>query len=387
MRKFLSRLMVVALIMAIGILIVPTFVFASTPNWGHVRGRTYINSADVTLLRRYVASGEHGSLARQQFRQNNSLFNAANADVNGDEIINEADITLLRSYIAATDPSTVRLGPAQTGRRSFTRDDFPPGARFVALTYDDGPNRRTADGTIGVLNNLAEFGAFATFYVLGSKVEGNEDILQRMIAEGHDVDNHSWNHPSFDDNAGHGTGIGGSRANSLRQLVNTSNAIYNATGYWPWSFRAPYLEFGTRGHLNNMDVELSMAFICRNVETNDWQAHSTASGLATIARSSADGSIILFHDCGGLRRATVDAIPLFVPQMQAQGFYFVTVRQLYEINNVSPRRFVGQQVPGPNNRVFNGEAMGAWVADPQPLWPNFPQGPGRPANVPVVTPY
>lgn len=381
MRRFLSLLLVSVLIAALG-----TQLVASTPDWGHVRGGDYINAADSTMLRRYIASGALGSTGRQQFRQNNPHFNPANADVNGDGTIDAADLELLRSYIAAADPSTIHLGP--TGRQSFTREDFPPGTRFVALTFDDGPNRGVTDGTIGVLNNLVQFGAYATFYVQGRNIAGNEDILQRMIAEGHDVDNHSWNHPAFNDAAGFGTGIVGSRENALRQVVNTSNAIYNATGYWPWSFRAPYLEWGpANGHLRDMDVELNMAFMGRNIETNDWQAGATAASIATIVRGSADGSIVLLHDCGGSRRATVDSIPLFVPQMQAQGFVFVTVRQLYEIKGISPNRFQGQNWPCANTHIEGGIARPSWHTNIQPIWPNFPQGPGRPANVPVVTPF
>lgn len=80
------------------------------PFYGDVDGNGYINSADVTLLRRYVAHiGTGGTLA--QFEAAHPNFDARNADVNGRDGINAADVTLLRRYVAATDPSSVRLGP------------------------------------------------------------------------------------------------------------------------------------------------------------------------------------------------------------------------------------------------------------------------------------
>jgi len=372
-RKFLSTTLAVILLAGLGLLIIPA---QANTVYGDVDGNGHINAADVTMLRRRVSQGNTNNLP--------TGYSEDNADVNGDGSININDVTLLRRYVAAVDPSTVRLGPS--GRQSFTRADFPTGARFLALTYDDGPNRHATEGTVGVLNELLKINAYATFYVQGQKVAGNVDILQRMIREGHDVDNHSWNHPAFNDATGFGTGIVGSNANALRQLVNTSNAIFNATGHWPWSFRAPYLEWGgATGHLQGVDVELNMAFMGRNVETNDYTSPPVSQLVAHVT-GAADGSIILFHDDGGPRPHTVQAIAGFKAK-QDQGFHFVTVRQLFEINNLSPNRFQGQNWPCANTHIASGAVHPTWYSNTQPLWSNFPQGPGRPATVPVVTPY
>jgi beta-glucanase (GH16 family) len=78
-------------------------------NPGHISGNAYINSADITLLRRYIAHMGSGGTT-QQFEAAHPNFRVANADVNGDGEINAADVTRLRLYVAATDPSTVPLG-------------------------------------------------------------------------------------------------------------------------------------------------------------------------------------------------------------------------------------------------------------------------------------
>ena len=361
-RKIFSLALAVLMLAGLGLLIIPA---QANTNYGDVDGNGHINAADVTLLRRRVSDGNASNMPTN--------YNAENADVNGDKTIDINDVNLLRRHVAAVDPSTVPLGPG--GKRTFARSDFPTGARFLSLTYDDGPNRNVDTGTIGVLNNLLGIGAYATFYVQGQKVAGHVDILQRMIREGHDVDNHSWNHPDFRQV---------STTEGRRQIINTSNAIFNATGIWPWSFRAPYLEWGGTT-LNGLDVDLNMPFMGRNVETNDYTS-PPVSDLLRFVNNANDGDIILFHDDGGPRPNTVAVIPQFTAK-QAQGFHFVTVRQLYEINNVSPILYAGQQWPCANTHISGGVPTGGWIANRQPLYPNWPQGPGRPANVPTVTPY
>ena len=60
--------------------------------------------------------------------------------------------------------------------------------RYVALTFDDGPRRSTITA---LLNGLRERGASATFFLVGEEIEGNEDLVERMAAEGHQVGNHT----------------------------------------------------------------------------------------------------------------------------------------------------------------------------------------------------
>ena len=69
--------------------------------------------------------------------------------------------------------------------------ELPPSpAGYVALTFDDGPSRHTER----LLDGLAERGVQATFFLLGSRLEGSEALVQRMKAEGHQIGNHSYSH-------------------------------------------------------------------------------------------------------------------------------------------------------------------------------------------------
>ena len=233
------------------------------------------------------------------------------------------------------------------GRRSLSA--IPKATKgYIALTYDDGPNTEFSRQAMEKLN---QFGAKATFYVNGNKINANTiPILRDMIASGHDVCNHSWNHATFDASHPDAPERITDAATARDNLQRTSQAIFDATGYWPFSFRAPFLEWGNV--LTGLDRELNMAFVHRDFETNDWQPSTTAQSLAAHIMGGlnvVDGAIVLMHDT---KQATVDAIPLFVPQMQAQGWVFVTVRELFMIKEATPIAFAGSNHwPRMNGRV------------------------------------
>src|SRR5699024_1428334 len=72
-----------------------------------------------------------------------------------------------------------------------TLEGLVEGPKYVALTFDDGPRR---DTTSVLLDGLLERGVSATFFVIGRQIPGNEDLLRRMRAEGHQVGNHTYDH-------------------------------------------------------------------------------------------------------------------------------------------------------------------------------------------------
>jgi peptidoglycan/xylan/chitin deacetylase (PgdA/CDA1 family) len=328
---------------------------------GHVTGGDYITAADTTMLRRFIAAGQTAEV----FTASNPDFNAANADVNGDGKIEADDVTLLRRYLAATNPETVRLGPPMP-----VRPDPPitqASDRLVAITYDDGP---CTNITPQVLTNLAMHTdrhgntPRVTFYVVGSKINGaTVPILQRMIKDGHDVDNHSWDHRSFGNlgGGGHGAPLITTTAEALENINNATEAILEATGFWPWSFRPPF--FQANAHMNGINSNPALLkdpdqprlhFIFGAwLDTDDWNINLTGSTLGnrvlgwranppaahpTPSNGGLDRGIVLFHD---LYQWTADAVPHFVPQLQADNHVLVTVRQLFEMKGIVPPPFTG----------------------------------------------
>jgi len=320
-------------------------VYAATVRLGHIRNADYINAADATMLRRYLANTNNPPAG----------FHRDNADLNADGNVDQQDLAMLRAYIAGED---VTFGAQGRMRRYLTLDDFPPGTRFVALTFDDGPNNRY---TAQILDRLEYHGATATFYVNPLKFNNNTlwhpsgpgthantiPIIQRMIAQGHDVSNHGWDHRSFGGAQNYMgppiTTVVDARAN-LRQA---HQAIFDVTGYWPFCFRAPFFEWGNM--LRHFDWEFNMAFIDSAIDPADFLAQSPG-GAQSIAntilarsrenvRTGLNGGNILLHDCGGGRQQTVNSLDIFIPALQAEGFEFVSVRQLYYLTGATPERF------------------------------------------------
>ncbi|MCL1842751.1 MAG: stalk domain-containing protein [Defluviitaleaceae bacterium] len=329
---------------------------------GHVTGGDSITEADLELLELYIAAENKAA-----FLAENPQFNILNADLNGDGFINEEDVALLRAYLEGED---VDLGPAEWVKPTRPADpqlsDFPEGTRFIALTFDDGPN---VTYTTQVLDELARFGATATFYVNPIHFSPSTlPVLYRAISEGHDVDNHSFNHTSF------GADIIGSGftfttvEEAVDDLTRSSQAIFDVTGIWPFSFRAPFFEWGGANNiLLGLDRYFNQPFVGTGMDTNDWQENRTPQDIADTVLNNADasGGIVLLHDT---TQRAVDSLAIIIPEMQERGYAFVTVRQLMMLTGSMPELF--------GDSMRTGGNINAWApvrrSDPVPFWPDYP---------------
>lgn len=95
------------------------------------------------------------------------------------------------------------------------------GGKYVALTFDDGPNNTT---TPRLLDMLKSSHVPATFYVLGSQVERFPEVAKRIVHEGHEIGNHSWSHPQL-------TKL--DRDAVWKQIDATNQVIFDTTGVYP----------------------------------------------------------------------------------------------------------------------------------------------------------
>src|SRR5207245_2391875 len=92
---------------------------------------------------------------------------------------------------AATPPAPLSTAGA-TEKITFT--DVNVDGPYIAMTFDDGPH---ATNTPKLLEMAAKRHIKLTFFVLGECVEQNPTVLQREVAEGHEIGNHSWSHPNL----------------------------------------------------------------------------------------------------------------------------------------------------------------------------------------------
>ncbi|MDH2427578.1 polysaccharide deacetylase family protein [Sphaerisporangium sp. TRM90804] len=196
--------------------------------------------------------------------------------------------------------------------------------KCVALTFDDGPY----DHTGAVLDTLARYGARATFFVVGQMVTPQSThYLRRMVSEGHEIGNHSWDHPALPSLAGDGV---------RDQLGRTQRAVRAATGVTMRLFRPPY--GATDGKVAEQAARAGLAQIMWDVDTMDWRDRDTS--LVTRRASAAgSGSVVLMHD---IHKTTADAVPGLLRDLAARGYAFVTVSELYGADLVPGRSYAGR---------------------------------------------
>lgn len=186
--------------------------------------------------------------------------------------------------------------------------EIDPDLPMVAITFDDGPSK---DYTPIILDVLKENDASATFFVLGNEVKKNKETLVRMVDEGNEIGNHSYNHKDL-------TSI--SDYELYQQIVGTDEFIENITGIKPTVMRPPY------GFVNDrISSRIYKPIILWSLDTLDWQNRNTEKICSNILDNVKDGDIILMHDIYG---TTADAVKIVVPELVKRGYQLVTVSEL-----------------------------------------------------------
>ena len=193
------------------------------------------------------------------------------------------------------------------------------GNKLIAITFDDGPGNYTSS----LLDGLASRGVPATFFMCGVNgsygVKNYNSLLTRMVSEGHQLANHSWEHPTF-------SKISGSQMQS--QINQVGSYLTRAMGgNYNYLVRIP-------GGENNATIRANVAhpIITWSVDPVDWKYHNADTVYNNIMKSASDGSIILLHDIyqtsvqGGLRA---------IDTLKSQGYEFVTVSELFRRRGIT----------------------------------------------------
>ena len=160
------------------------------------------------------------------------------------------------------------------------------------------------------LELLKKYKAKGTFFMVGRSVAGNEDLIKQVVVEGHQIGNHSWDHPVL-------PSIGLEKAK--KQINDTTEALKKASGQDVHVMRPPY------GAINGaIQAAVDQSFILWDIDTLDWKKRNTASIMKEV-RKAQPGSIILMHD---IHQTTIDALPSILQYLTEQGFEMVTVDEL-----------------------------------------------------------
>ncbi len=182
---------------------------------------------------------------------------------------------------------------------------------MIALTFDDGPYPKV---TGHILDVLEKNGVCATFFVLGSRIEGHEDMLTRMDELGCEIGNHSFSHADL-------TRL--SKADCQRELSDTDAEIRRVTGHEASVVRPPY------GYYNKTVMSAAgRPLILWTVDTNDWRGKAPGEIADYVIQQAKEGSVILMHD---QQTQTADAMEIIIPTLIEEGFRFVTVSELIRL--------------------------------------------------------
>lgn len=191
--------------------------------------------------------------------------------------------------------------------------------KYIALTFDDGPNSTT---TNEVIDKLEKYGIVASFFLVGNNIDDESaKAVKRAYDLGCEIDNHSRTHSNMTELS----------AEEIKAEYDyTDGKVYEITGEHTKFFRPPYIAVH-QIMFDNIDVP----FIA-GIGANDWEDRVTAEMRARmILKQAKDGDIILLHDAEG-NSMTVEALDAIIPELQKQGYKFVTVTELFRAKGIEP---------------------------------------------------
>ena len=183
-----------------------------------------------------------------------------------------------------------------------------PSRPMVALTFDDGPFAPVGNQ---IMDCLAQYGGKATFYVVGNRCGAYREEMQRMVAEGHEIGNHTYSHKYLQK-------LGAAEIQS--QIQKGSEAIQATAGVAPATVRLP-------GGNKNATVlaNVNAPMIMWSIDTLDWKTKNTANTVSAVLGAIRDGDIVLMHELYG---ANGNAAVQIIPALVEQGYQLVTVSEL-----------------------------------------------------------
>ncbi len=220
---------------------------------------------------------------------------------------------------------------------------------YIAMTFDDGPSAKL---TPKLLDLLAERHIHVTFFLVGTNAKAYPDIVRREKAEGHEVGNHSWDHPDLAKK---------SEEIVRSQLDRTNDAIAAALGQPPTLFRPPYGSL-TRDQRKWVAKDYGFKIILWSVDPLDWKRPGPEIVHQRIVQGARNGAIILSHD---IHPGTVEAMPATLDDLLGKGFKFVTVSELIAMQ-LPPAQKPGAQVA----EATMHEPAGSPKAAPTPKLPD-----------------
>ncbi|WP_449600648.1 polysaccharide deacetylase family protein [Paenibacillus sp. Marseille-Q9583] len=194
----------------------------------------------------------------------------------------------------------------------------PTQEKVVAFTFDDGPHPLY---TKELLDIFHKHNGKATFFMIGQELNMYEAIAAQVHMAGHEIANHTYSHPDL-------TTLTLDEARA--ELQRADDTIRKVTGTHVSNFRPPF--FGVNDDILRLAAEFGYHSIgAVNGEAKDWEQPGVDFILDHTRPTIENGSIFLFHDGYGERAQTIEAVRILVEELDAEGYRFVTLSELFGI--------------------------------------------------------
>jgi cellulose synthase/poly-beta-1,6-N-acetylglucosamine synthase-like glycosyltransferase/peptidoglycan/xylan/chitin deacetylase (PgdA/CDA1 family)/spore germination protein YaaH len=234
----------------------------------------------------------------------------------------------------------------------YTISQYGYNPKKIAITFDDGPD---PTWTPKILAVLKQYNVKAAFLMIGEEAEDNVGVMKQVYDQGHEIGNHTFTHPDISEI---------SQGQVDLQLNLTERLFAAKLGVNPVYFRPPYSidqEPDTNDQaapIDHIENKLGYIILGDKIDTEDWNEHprKTPQEIVKSVFDQIDeaqikpwmkGSVILMHDGGGDRSATVAALPVLITALRARGYQIVPVYELLgkTRDEVMPPLKENQRVP------------------------------------------
>ncbi len=183
--------------------------------------------------------------------------------------------------------------------------------KYISLSFDAAWGNEDTQTLIDI---LAQYDVKATFFVVGQWAEKYPESVKALSDAGHEVMNHSYDHPHMN-------------SLSTEQIVSNislaNEKISAITGVSPTLFRPPYGEYDD--HVINAVRSMGMEPIQWDVDSLDWKDYDSDTIYKRVTEKAAPGSIVLFHNAA---LHTPEALGSIIEYLQGEGYEIVPISQL-----------------------------------------------------------
>ena len=236
------------------------------------------------------------------------------------------------------------------------------GEHEIALTFADGPDPKL---TPKILDILKERHVKAAFFIVGRQAEQYPGLVKRIVAEGHEIGNHTYTHANLGETSDEQTRI---------ELNATQRLIESITGRSTTLFRPPYnadsrpTELAELKPLELAQDELGYLIVLENIDPEDWSRPGVDTIVQRVKEQRRQGSIVLLHDAGGNRDQTVKALPKIIDYLETRGDQIVPLSTLLKIpyDELMPpvagdRQGISRLVSGVGFRIMHAAEEFLWA--------------------------